>query len=507
MKRVVSLFLPTWPTDRLRRAMGAVALPPEVPLVLIGRDARRRIVWAADEAAQRLGLRRGMAATQAHALVPGLRTHDAEPAADDAALDRLALWALRQYSPVVAADPPDGLVIDASGAAHLKGGEAAMLVDLTERLVSAGVRARAAMAGSHGAAHALARHRASPTLVVANGATGAAISDLPIAALRLPLDLVTGLTRMGFENIGELEAQPRAPLALRFGPDVGRRLDQAFGRLFEPITPSAAPELIQVRRSFAEPIGAAETIARYVGLLVVNLCATLESRCLGARRLDLLCHRVDNRIAAVRIGTAKPVRDVKRLTRLLGDRIETIEPGLGIELMTLSAPIAEPLDYRQVATRLSDPALPDVAGLIDTLANRIGAHRLYRFAAVESDVPERSIRKIAPLAGPTEGRWPSHWPRPTRLLSPPEPIETIALLPDRPPVHFTWRGMRRWVKRADGPERIYGEWIRRDAEVSAVRDYFQVEDEAGERFWLFRTGDGEDPASGLHRWFLHGVFG
>ena len=212
-----------------------------------------------------------------------------------------------------------------------------------------------------------------PTLVVADGATGAAIADLPIAALRLPPDLVTGLERMGFERIGELEAQPRAPLALRFGPEVGRRLDQAFGRLFEPITPIAAPELIQVRRSFAEPIGAAETIARYVGLLVVDLCTALENRSLGARRLDLLCHRVDNRIEAVRIGTAKPVRDIKRLTRLLGERIETIDPGFGIELMTLSAPIAEPLDYRPAATSLSEAVLPDVAGLIDTLANRVGA--------------------------------------------------------------------------------------------------------------------------------------
>ena len=486
--------------------MGAEAPPPEVPLVLIGRDGRR-IVWAADAAAQRLGLRSGMAATQAHALVPGLQTHGAQPAADDAALDRLALWALKHYSPVVAVDPPDGLVIDASGAAHLKGGETAMLVDLVERLMAAGVRAQAAMAGSYGAAHALARYRASPTLVVADGLTGTAIADLPIAALRLSPDLVTGLTRMGFDSIGELEAQPRAPLALRFGPEVGRRLDQAFGRLFEPIAPIVAPELIQVRRSFAEPIGAAETIARYVGLLVVDLCTTLENRSFGARRLDLLCHRVDNRIEMVRIGTAKPVRDIKRLTRLLSERIETIEPGFGVELMTLSAPIVEPLDYRLAATSLGEAVLPDVAGLIDTLANRVGAHRLYRFAAIESDVPERSVGKVAPLTGPTKGRWPQHWPRPSRLLSPPEPIEAMALLPDHPPVHFTWRGMRRRVKRADGPERIYGEWGRRDAEMSAMRDYFQVEDEAGERFWLFRTGNGEDSASGSHRWFLHGVFG
>jgi protein ImuB len=363
------------------------------------------------------------------------------------------------------------------------------------------------MAGSYGAAHALARHRARPVLVIAHEATGAAIADLPVAALRLPADLVAGLKRLGFDRIGELEAQPRAPLALRFGPEPGRRLDQAFGRVFEPITPVSAPELVQVVRNLSEPIGAAETIARQIDLLMIDLCARLEARGLGARRLDLLCHRVDSRIEAVWIGTVRPVRDVKHLIRLLGARIETIEPGFGIERMTLSAPIVEPLDYRPAATSLGEAAAPDVAGLIDTLSNRVGTGKLYRLAPVESDVPERSVRKLAPLAGPTRGGWPSCGPRPARLLPHPEPIETLALLPDHAPAHFIWRGIRRRVVRADGPERIYGEWGRRDAEMTAVRDYFQVEDEAGARFWLFRAGDGENAATGSQRWFLHGIFG
>jgi protein ImuB len=103
--------------------------------------------------------------------------------------------------------------------------------------------------------------------------------------------------------------------------------------------------------------------------------------------------------------------------------------------------------------------------------------------------------------------WPDHWPRPARLLPYPEQIETIALLPDHPPVSFTWRGMRRRVRRADGPERVFGEWWKRDAELVAVRDYFQVEDDAGERYWIFRSGDGEHNETGSQRWFLHGIFG
>ena len=280
-----------------------------------------------------------------------------------------------------------------------------------------------------------------------------------------------------------------------------------MGRLAEPIDPIRPPDLIEVRRVFAEPIGAPETIARYIGKLVMELCEALATKGLGARRLDLLLHRVDNRIEAIRVGTATPVRDVKRLTRLLCDKIETVEPGFGIEIMRLAATLAEPLAPKQVISPLAEAPEADIFDLIDTLANRVGEKRLYRFAPVASDVPERSVQRIAPAAPCTGDAWPDHWPRPARLLPMPEPIEAIALLPDHPPISFTWRGIRRRVKCADGPERVFGEWWKRDAELIAVRDYFQVEDDSGERFWIYRAGDGEDAATGSHRWFLHGIFG
>jgi len=442
------------------------------------------VVLALDAAAHRAGLRVGMPAAKAQALVPGLIVRDAEPAADAEALDRLALWALQRYAPIVAADPPDGLVIDATGASHLHGGEDAMLKGMVDQLAASRIAARAAIAGSWGAAHAFARYVAWPAIVIPPGESAKIILDLPIAALRLPKNMVESLHVLGFARIGELAAKPRAPLALRFGPELGRRLDQAM-----------------------EPIGATETIARTTGKLVGQLCEALEAKGLGARRLDLLFYPVDNRIEAIRIGTALPVRDVTRLTRLLCDKIETVEPGFGIEIMRLAATLAEPLAPKQTISSLTEEPEADVSGLIDTLANRVGEQRLYRFAPVASDVPERSVQRIAPTAPDTGEAWPDHWPRPSRLLPAPEPIATVALLPDHSPVSFTWRGIRRRVKCVDGPERVFGEWWKRDAELIAVRDYFRVEDEAGERFWIYRAGDGEDAATGSHRWFLHGIFG
>ena len=474
---------------------------------MVGRSGRKKLVLAADAAAQALRLNPGMAAAQARALCAELIVQDADPTGDAAALDQLALWALKLYAPIVAVDPPNGLVIDASGAAHLKGGEQALLDDMIGRLARVGVAARAAMAGTWGAAHALARFVARPAIIVPSDLSGRSIAHLPAWALRLPDGMSDALSKMGIDTIGEIEAKPRAPLALRFGPELTRRLDQAYGRTAEPIEPVELPELIQVRCVFAEPIGAPETLARYTLKLVEALCTALEARGLGARILDLRFHRVDNRIKAVRVGLSKPVRNIKTLTRLLCDKLETVDPGFGIEAMVLAAPGAEPLAWKPIASDLTGAATPDVADLVDTIANRLGAGRLYRVAPAQSDVPERSVRKTAATASLAGETWPVHWPRPARLLQHPERIDVLALLPDQPPTAFTWRGVRRRVKRADGPERIFGEWWRRDGEVDAVRDYFQLEDEAGERFWVFRRGDGEQPSTGDLTWFLHGLFG
>jgi protein ImuB len=318
--------------------------------------------------------------------------------------------------------------------------------------------------------------------------------------------MVQHLRTLGFASIGELNATPRAPLALRFGQSLLQRIDQAYGRLSEPFIPLEPPELPRVTRGFPEPISAPETLHGYTEKLAGELAVLLEDKISGASQLDLLFFRIDSRIESIRAGLARPTREARRIARLLADRIETIDPGPGIERMTLVASRMDDLPWRP-GSALGETPVRDIGELIDTLTNRVGKDRLYRLAAVESDIPERSVKRIPPLADATQLRWQIDWPRPSRLLPHPEPVETTALLPDHPPIQFTWRGQRRRIKRADGPERIFGEWIRSKDELRSVRDYFVVEDEAGERFWLFRAGDGEDPRTGDQRWYLHGLFG
>ena len=502
MSRVVSIYLPDLSTDRIRR--NDPSIPADQPIAVIAKSGSKRWVSAADPAAKTIGVRVGMPAAKAQAIFRGLMLADADPAADAAALERIALWALTVYSPIVAVDGVDGIVMDTEGADHLQGGEEPMLAGVANRFHGRGLTARVAVADTWGGAHACARATSRETVIIPRGETVRAVEKLPISLLRLPEQVVADLRVLGFQTIGELSSTPRAPLALRFGPEVGRRLDQMFGRTSEPIDPIRTAELVEVSRSFQEPIGAAETINKYVGRLVAQLVSELEKKGLGVRRTDLIVHKVDNTIQAIRAGTAKPTRDVAWLTKLFKDLTEKIEPGFGIEKLTLAAVAAEQLGEEQRTSSLVEEEHDDITPLIDVFGNR--GQRVYRVAPAASDVPERSVQRISAVAEEVLETWVGHWRRPIRLFHRPEAIEAIALLPDHPPRSITWRGKRHRVVRADGPERVFGEWWKRLSEQEAVRDYFVIENEQGERYWIFRSGDGVDPETGSHRWFMHGIF-
>ena len=503
MRRVVAVWLPTWPTDRLRRNPGAPS--PEMPLITAASDGRRMVVAAADRAALALGIRPAMPLAHAHAMVPGLTVVDADTDGDAAALVRMAAWCLR-YSPLTASDPPDGVWIDITGCAHLHGGEAALLADLLERLSHAGTHARAAVADTPGAAHAVVRFSPEPAAVIVPGAHQAAITPLPITALRLPAETVGALRRLGFDRVGQLAETARGPLVRRFGQQVALRLDQAAGRVFEPIQPVVPDDVVAHRLSFIEPLLTAEAFGTVIDELLNAVCGQLEAKGQGARRPDLLFERIDGSMQAIRIGTAAPSRHAAHLARLLRERLETVDPGLGVEAMQLHVSLAETQAFHQAALLVNgDQPETSIAALVDRIENRLGPS-VWRATTVESDVPERSVAAIPAMGDAPATAWPLTLPRPVRLLDPPQLVEAIALLPDQPPVAFTWRRKRHRIRRADGPERVHGEWWRRSAEVVAVRDYFAVEDEEGCRFWLFRRGDGSDPATGDLRWFLHGLF-
>jgi protein ImuB len=513
MRRVVSLYLPSWSTDRLRRKSGASRaedLPaPDQPLVTALPDHGRKVLAAVDASARALGLAAGMTVTKARSLAPGLTVVDADPEADLAALRRLALWCGR-YSPFVAPDPPNGVWIDVTGCAQLFGSERTLLKDLHRRIAAAGYALQIAAADTPGCAHAVARHVPAGRPVTINpGDQRKAMTLLPIAALRLEAQIVEGLRKLGFERIEQLIETPRGPLARRFGRILHQRLDQALGYAPEAIEPVFPARVPHCRRGLVEPIVTPEAFAKVIGDLVLELGAQLVQMGHGARRLDCYFHRVDGQAQAIRIGTAAPSRDIAHLAKLLAARIEQVEPGLGVEAMTLVAPLTEPLGSSQNDLARAGRQEADLGGLIDALANRFGQASLHR-AAPRPGMPERSVATVPALTQAAGRRWADDLPRPGRLLDPPQEIQVTAMLPDHPPAMFVWRHKRYRVTQADGPERLHGEWWREAGHEArtpyAVRDYFQVEVEGGGRYWLFRLGDGERQATGPMRWFIHGAF-
>lgn len=476
------------------------------PLVLSEQVGNRQLISAACPAARALGLMPGMALTQARALVPDLDIRACDTASDRAALERLASHAVKHWTPGAAIDGADGLWLDLTGSAHLHGGETRFCELVKGFCHRLGLTARIAIAGTPGAAHALARHARDEVEIIATGDEAQALSKLPIACLRLEEDALAAAARFGLERVADLVPMPRGPLARRLGMPLVRRLDEALGRMAEPIEPIMAAEPIEAARRLLEPIGTPEAIEQVIADLLSDLSVALRERGRGARALTLTLQRIDATEQNLTVGTVSPTRDVRHLFRLFHLRIEKIEPGDGVEAMRLVATRTDPLGAVEIGASLAEEGLSaDVASLIDQLTSRAGSEAVFTIGSVESDVPERACSREGPLESPAG--WPA-WKRPARLLRRPEPLSgVLALLPDHPPRRFTWRGKSHVVVAGDGPERILGEWWRRDGEMWSCRDYFRVEDERGGRFWLFRRGDGVDAATGDLSWHMHGLFG
>jgi len=463
-------------------------------------QGQRRILASVDDAAQKLGLLPGMTVTHAQSLVPDLCVVNATPTEDEASLWRLALWCVR-YSPLVTPDPPDGIFIDVAGSAHIFQGEDALISDLHTRLAAQNIASKAALADTPGCAWGLARY-GSPG-VISQGRSSEAIASLPVAALRLSSAVISSLHEVGIERVAQLASKPRASLQMRFGGEVLLRLDQALGSRQEVLSSLIPPEVPRTELRFAEPVADPEDLRRIILKLCETLCVDLEARGIGARRIDLVFLRVDNIAQAARIGLSRPHREPKHISKLLCERLVVIDPGFGIESATLTATWVESVTERQTIGNhvTSDGSGIDVSQLVDTLGVRLGQNNVFRLAPVQSALPERSIRRVSALNKAAHQDWPKNLPRPVRLFAHPEKIETIAGLPDYPPRLFIWRNVRHRVTKAEGPERIHGEWWVSDSETHLIRDYYRVETPDGSRFWLFRHGTANDDGD----WWLHGV--
>lgn len=483
MTRFVSIQLPFWATDRL-------GWKPSERAALLTKAGSALMLAAVTEAAHRDGLRPGQRLADALAAFPDLPTQALDAAATAAALARLALRCQR-WSPLTAPDGETALLLDVTGVAGLFGGESGLMADIDAAFRDFGVSFRLALADTPGAAWAWALF--GPGGILPVGAIRQMLAPLPIAALRLAPEVLAGLHRLGLRQIGELLAQPRAPLANRFGMALPQRLDAVLGHRPEIIRWHTIPPQYSERTPFVEPIGTRESVEVALQHLLERLILRLTEAGLGVRRLAFTLERVDSSQQSFTIGTAQAERESARLLRLFRDPLEGLDPGFGIEAARLEALATEAFTRRQAALDGRGAEAERLAPLLDRLRQRLGPQAVFRWQPRASHWPERAGERIDPLAALSPLEAP-RLPRPLLLYRPPQPIDGDGVRA------FTWQNRRHIIHHAEGPERIAPEWWHRP--TAPARDYWRVEDTSGARFWLFQTRPADKPGA----WYLHGIF-
>jgi protein ImuB len=519
----LAIHLPCLKTDRLIRSGRA---PEGRPLAIYAKEANAFLLTGVDARASALGLRLAMSLADARAIQPNLAAVEAEPEQDARALDHIAAWCER-FTPVVVVDPPDGLFLDITGCGHLFGDEAALRDLIVTRLAAQGFAARASLAPTPGAAWALARY--SPQGRGEDAGLLHALAPLPVAALRLEEDSATLLRRLGLKTIGQLFAAPRSSFTARAGERAMLRLDQALGRAAEALTPRRPPPPVFAQRRFLEPLFTIETLLIATEHLCGDIIEKLDIRGAGARRCRLHLFGVDGRDRAIEIGVSRPERDVKALLRLFREKLdraaEHLDAEFGIEAARLDVVQLQRIESAPrtlAAVEEGQASSEKIAALVDVLSARLGPKRVLRpkfnevhqpekagawraalTSLLEEAAAERPSATLRAIALPSKESAPrdSVPRRPLTLFSRAQPIEAIATVPDGPPIRFRWRRMLREVVRAEGPERISGDWLG----GAPTRDYYRVEDKDGRRYWLYREGlygEGDEAP----RWFVQGLF-
>lgn len=496
--RFISIWFRQLPTDWYSLHQPQLK---SLPLVLRTKDHGRMIVSAVNGVAGQKGIVKGMTVADARAFVHDLEVLDDMPALPAKLLQRLAEWCIR-FTPVVAIDLPDGLIMDVTGCAHLWGGETPYLKNIIDRLTARGYDVSGAMADTLGVAWGVARFSRARLAVVDTGNHLATLMDLPPEALRLETENIDRIHKLGLHHIRQFITMPRTALRRRFGPLFLLQLDKATGREKEHIEGVVIPEAYQERLPCLDPIVTLAGIEIALQQLLETLCLRLQQEQKGLRVAILKGYRVDGKVESVHIATNRPSHHVLHLFKLFELKLSSIEPALGIELFVLDAVKVEDHLPQQEKMWEDSGGLDDerLSELIDRIASKVGIDQIHRYLPEEHYWPERSFKAASSLSEKATTYWRANTSRPMHVLPIPQRIEVSAPIPDYPPMLFRYKDRVHTIVKADGPERIEQEWWLQRGEH---RDYYCVEDEHGHRYWLFRLGHYHDK---IYQWFIHGFF-
>lgn len=447
---------------------------------------------------------------------------------DREALEHLVPWC-EQFSPSVGVDPfepPESLLFDVAGLAHLFHGEETLVAHVGCEFGRRGLATRIALADTLGAAWALAHYSIdnsqSPRspVIVPPGKSRVAISSLPVAALRLSADCVETLHELGLRQIGQLFSFSREGLATRFGPELPRRLDQATGAVEEVIAACHPLPQVEAEIVFEHPTDRPEIIEQALERQLDQIVLKLSPRREGVQELVCCFRGESGKAGQFTVGLYRPSAVPRHLAELIELHWQTAQRKLAepIASLRLAVAAAAPLELQQQelfddGSHQYDPR--QTAILVDRLSSRLGRNSVVRPRLLSDAQPELAWRYEPLVGGPKRRlatatkRRPAQragfspgpacrWPltRPLSLLQRPLPLEVVSMAPHGPPQAFSLSGEQHRVHRTWGPERIQTGWWRGR---SVRRDYYRVETTTGRWFWLFRQlTDG--------RWYFHGAF-
>ncbi|MEO1242508.1 MAG: DNA polymerase Y family protein [Pseudomonadota bacterium] len=494
MRRVLSLWLPRLPLDRRVR----IGDPrTEGPFAIITESKNAWRLAHVNNQARRAGVSESISLADARAICPDLLTEPHDRVREAALLRTLWRWA-DCLSPRIAIDPPDGLLLDIAGCAHLFNGEEKMGAHARQRLGDMQIVSRIGIADTKGGARALARF-ASETIAIARpGETNEALSPLPIAALDIDHHIAVELARTGLKTIGQLYDIKSSELARRFGLDLTKTLGCSLGYEPDPITPIAGEPVYAARMTLPEPIGYKSDLEGVLKRLAGSVCERLQKNQKGARHFTLTVRCVDTGDHELNIGFAHPCSEPGLILQQFTHPIDKLKIEFGADWFRLVANHTDPLQPRQAALGQDAKEAEKVNRIISTLGNRIGFDHVRKFANRESNLPEGEFRHTEAVDKDADLIWTrTRDKRPLRLYKTPERLR--ALEPGRPPKQFEWRRNSYTTKSATGPERLTPEWwVEGDMRT---RDYWTVQTTEGPRLWLLSYPGSEDPD-----WFIAGRF-
>ncbi|WP_437193398.1 Y-family DNA polymerase [Planctomicrobium sp. SH527] len=514
MTRVLCLWFPNWPIQRRQQQSPALR---EQPLVLIRSMQGSEQVGHCCSLASRRGIRPEMSLAEARTFLQP-RSGRAEvgqclpeePEQDQQALKQLA-WDSEQFSPLVGLEQeetPESLVLDVTGCAVHFGGEQGLTQAVVQFCQTQAFSVRVGLADSFGAAWAAAHFgtKLQTTCILPPGEQEHFLRALPVSAFRLSSKTLNRLQQVGLRTVGQLLRISRSTLPSRFGAELIQRIDQALGSVPELIVAERRPEPLQETWESEDPFFDVAILELIVGDLLDRILTSLQPRGQGIKRLTWTLQGSDRRILTHTLELVQPSLQRRHLLSLMALQWEQMSLAGGIQQVHLCADKIEFLTARrQTLWELeNDEASPSLHRLVETLSSRLGREAVLRPSLRADDQPELAFG-LQPVIGEDRqldllqttsiphrhGRT-----RPLWLKREPIPVDVIARHRHGPPARFRWQNEDWTVHQSWGPERITTAWWRGPL---VRRDYFQVECEQGQRFWLFRelvTG----------KWFLHAAF-